>query len=252
MRINNQFLKPITSTGPKTLPGALLGYIKNLSFIKAVLGVLVILFFGPSAKAACERQPISIQIQTQIPNPVYHHHLSGQNFPNKPKNSPPDQLNMEIRGLTVSKLAVSGSAASYATGNGREVCVGMKEITFKIGLEQLDVYIDKKYAPNSCPYKVVKEHENIHVSIFRQAVPFFKPDIEKELQKAVNKLRPVSLYASEASDKRIKEITSAQFNQVINDIKPLIDHINAKITEKNEKIDTTENYKAMSALCKKW
>ena len=116
----------------------------------------------------------------------------------------------------------------------------------------MDVYIDKKYRVHSCAYTVVKEHEDIHVNIFRQAVTFYRRDIESELRKAVDKLYPVSLYKSEATARRIDELTKREFMRVLDDIKPLLNFINRKIDEKNSLIDTEENYRATSAKCRDW
>lgn len=225
----------------------------NYFFVRVkILTGLLCLIFSMGANAFCDRYPIDIKIVTHIPNPTYYHHLKGRDFPFAAKTKMPDSSEMMVRGLTVSKVDVSGTTKSYVENKRNEVCVGLKEIVFKIGLEKLDVYIDKKYRPNSCAYKVVKEHEDIHVNIFRQAVSFYRRDIESELRKAVDKLYPVSLYKSEASQRRIDELTKQEFVRVLNEIKPLLNFINRKIDEKNSLIDTEENYRATSARCRDW
>lgn len=219
--------------------------------IQVLMGLLC-LIFSIAANAFCDRHPIDIKIVTHIPKPTYYHHLRGQDFPFTAKTKMPDSSEMMVRGLTVSKVDVSGITKSYVENKRHEVCVGLKEIIFEIGLEKLDVYIDKKYPTNSCAYKVVKEHEDIHVNIFRQAVSFYRRDIESELRKAVDKLYPISLYKSEASQRRIDELTKQEFVRVLNEIKPLLNFINHKIDEKNALIDTEENYRATSAKCRDW
>ncbi len=220
-------------------------------FVGGVMTALCLISSG-NANAFCDRYPVDIKIVTHVPEPKYYHHLKGADFPVAAKTKMPDSAGMMVRGLTVSKVDVSGTAKSYVESKQKEVCVGLKEITFEIGLEKLDVYIDKKYRVHSCAYKVVKEHEDIHVNIFRQAVTFYRRDIESELRKAVDKLYPVSLYKSEATARRIDELTKREFMRVLDDIKPLLNFINRKIDEKNSLIDTEENYRATSAKCRDW
>lgn len=77
---------------------------------------------------------------------------------------------------------------------------------------------------------------------------FFKPDIEDALRKAVSRVKPVEV----RSQKEAEHVFQKQFYQVMNDLQPLIDHINKKIAEKNYEIDTPESYRETTALCKNW
>ena len=77
---------------------------------------------------------------------------------------------------------------------------------------------------------------------------FFKPNIDEALQKAVAKLKPAYV-SSQAEAQRAFE---NQFKQVVQEIQPLLDHINKKIAEKNYIIDTPESYLETTKLCKNW
>ena len=110
------------------------------------------------------------------------------------------------------------------------------------------VYIDKKYKPSSCEYKVIKNHENYHVAVAQQAMIFFKPDVEAQVQKSLQKIKPQIVSTPEEKDQVLKN----QFNQIMNDLKPLINHINTVTAKKNYQIDTPESYEKTKALCKNW
>lgn len=151
-------------------------------------------------------------------------------------------------GMTVSKLGISGSAEPDIQQNGITACVQIGRMKIDIGYDTLDVYIDKKYKPRTCEYEVVKEHENYHVRVSQEAMSFFKPDIEDALRKAVARVKPVEV----RSQKEAERVFQQQFNQVMREVQPLIDHINKKIAEKNYEIDTPESYRETTALCKNW
>lgn len=151
-------------------------------------------------------------------------------------------------GLTVAKMNLTMQGEPLVQQNNRYMCVGIKEVTFTIGYEVLDVYIDKKYQPNSCEYHEVKEHENYHVAVSNQAMKFFKPDLEKALQKAVKNMRPEFVYSKDEAQR----VVQRQFNRILEQVQPVIDHINTKIAEKNYVIDTPESYRATTAKCRNW
>lgn len=151
-------------------------------------------------------------------------------------------------GLTVAKLGVKMSGKPRIVTNSRHTCVSLKEVAFQIGYDDILVYIHKNYKPGSCQYRVVKDHENYHVAVHRQAMNFFKSDIEKAIRKSVASLKP-QVVSSSAEAQRV---VNSQFAKIQKDIQPLIDHINKKITEKNAAIDTPESYKAANKLCKSW
>lgn len=151
-------------------------------------------------------------------------------------------------GLTVASLGVKMSGKPRINQNSHQVCVNLKEVTFDIGYDIIDVYIDRKYKPGSCEYRVVKDHENYHVAVHREAMKFFKNDIERALRQSVKKMVPVSV----TSQAEAERVINRQFEQAQKDIAPLLKHINKKIKEKNAEIDTPQSYAKATALCKNW
>lgn len=151
-------------------------------------------------------------------------------------------------GLTVSKLKLSVQGKPHIQQDGRRACVGIKDVVFDMGYETLDVYIDRRYKPGSCEYKEVKAHENYHVAVSNQAMAFFKPDLETALKKAVSKMRPEFVYSNEEAGR----VAKRQFDQVLKEVQPVVDHINKKIAEKNYAIDTPESYQSTTARCQNW
>lgn len=213
------------------------------------------LFWIQKANALCDKIPIEVKITMEPTSVIYNHSLSRKDFP-RTANKP---LSPNTLGLTVSRVRVEadtrassvGSQSSVYSGipiNSQRSCVGLNQIHFKIVLDTLQVYIDKKYPIGSCQYNVIKDHEDYHVAVYQEAMTFFKPDIEKALKTAVDKLRPEYVY----SKTRANQVFQKQIKQVLTEIQPVLDHINKKIREKNEAIDTPESYATETKKCPSW
>ena len=193
--------------------------------------------------AACPNEKPYILLTTSKGSVKYITNMARKDFTAKYPGTPDTTL-----GLTVADLQVKMSGKPNISQNSRQACVSLKEISFQIGYDDILVYIHKDYKPGSCQYRVVKEHENYHVGVHRQAMSFFKSDIETALRKAVAKLKPQQVHSSAQAQR----VVDQQFAQIQAEIAPLLNHINKKIREKNAAIDTPESYKASSKLCKSW
>lgn len=206
---------------------------------------LFVLLLTHTSYASCVRYPIHYSVKTDTGKVVYNTKLSRAEFANiaKVKVSP------HTVGLTVTPSPMTDiKTTSQVRQTGDSACVQVSNVEFTIKYETITVYIDKKYPKGSCNFKVTKEHEDYHVAVFQQAIEFFKPDIEKALKNAVREIKPEKVY----SDKQASVVIQKQKNQIYNKLKPVIEHINKKIVEKNYAIDTPESYKKTTKRCKKW
>ena len=210
-----------------------------------ILLILLYLILSQNANALCQKNQIKMNIIMEPGEVVYHHDVSRRDFGRLISG----KLNPNTLGLTVaqSRLKITGKPYIRQEGNVR-VCVGVQEINFYIGYDQIDVYIDRIYPKNSCNYRVIKDHEDYHVGVFQQAMTFFRPDLEKELKMAVADIRPEYAYSSA----RAEQIMDKLFQRIHQRLEPLLNHINKKIAEKNNAIDTPESYRETTALCPKW
>lgn len=205
---------------------------------------LLSLLFVQNASAFCDSSSTRINI-TMIPGNVKyittrsrHDFIHSSNHPVSPNTL----------GLTVSNLTITGNALSDVEIEDGKMCVSMGTLNIRMEYDPLIVYIDKKYKPSSCEYKVIKNHENYHVAVAQQAMIFFKPDVEKKIQESLRKIKPVIVKSAKERD----EALNKQLTQVMNDLKPLVAHINNITAQKNYQIDTPESYAKTKALCKDW
>ncbi len=211
---------------------------------KSFLFFLLYFFCAQNANALCAKNEITINIAVPNPRVVYDSSHASSEF----ASLTPAKIAPTTLGLTAASVQVGMSGKTYIQQEGDRVCIGLSTINFTLGYQSLKVYIDKKYPKDSCNYQVIKDHEDYHVNVFKQALTFFRPDIERELREAVKNLRPEYAYTSA----RANQIMQKQFNQIQAKIKPLLNHINKKIAEKNYAIDTPESYRETTKLCPKW
>lgn len=207
--------------------------------------LLLVLFASHTTYASCVRYPIDFSVKTDTGKIIYDTRYSREEFARiaKMKASP------HTVGLTVTSSPQIIMKVTKQTRSTLDTyCVQPSFVELLIKYDKITVYIDKKYPKNSCNFKVTKEHEDYHVAVFQQAIEFFKPDIEKALKNAIQELKPEKVF----SEKQADVVIQKQKNQIYKKLKPVMEHINKKIVEKNYAIDTPESYKKTTKRCKKW
>ncbi len=213
---------------------------KKIHFIS----FLLLLLFVQNASAFCDSASTRVYITSNPGNVKYITTRSKHDF----INSAPHPVSPNTLGLTISHMTLKGEAIPNIETEDGKMCVSLGTLNIKMENDELTVYIDKKYKPSSCEYQVIKNHEHYHVAVAQQAMIFFKPDIEKQIQKSLRNIKPRIVTTAAERDRVLQE----QFNQIMNDLRPLINHINKKTAEKNYQIDTPESYARTRALCKNW
>ena len=212
---------------------------------KFIFTLALLLFFSPQkASAFCNSMRTQVYITTN-PGIAQYITTKSRNEFLKYASTPASSNTV---GLTVARLSYSGKPQPNIEEEDGQVCVSLGAIDIKLGYEDLTVYIDKKYPLSSCEYKVTKRHEKQHVAIYQQAMIFFKPDIEKQVQKSLKQLKPQIVKTPQERDRVLIE----QYQKVMDDLLPLIEHINKVTAQKNQQLDSPESYKRTTALCKNW
>ena len=200
--------------------------------------------FAQNATPFCTSMTTRVHIQTHIGNPKYISSYSKSEFLKKEGR----RFDPYTMGLTVAEMTMKTKATPSLEQNAGKICVGIADLDIELDYPNLTVYIDKKYAPSSCEYRVIKDHENYHVMVAQQALPFFRQDVEKVVSKTLKKMSPKIVYSPQEIQPAIDDLT----NSVLTAVQPVLKHINAKLIEKNEAIDTPEMYKQTTALCHHW
>jgi len=200
--------------------------------------------FAQNAMPFCTSMTTRVHVRTHIGNPKYVTRYSKQEFLKK-EGRPADPYTL---GLTVAELAMNTKTTPSIEKRGAQICVGLSDLEVELDYPNLTVYIDKKYAPSSCEFKIIKDHENYHVMVVQQSLPFFRKDIEDALYKALKDLSPKIVKTNKDIQPTLEKLTDS----LVQSMQPVLKHINAKLLEKNAAIDTPEMYRATTKMCKNW
>ena len=161
----------------------------------------------------------------------------GQNSPKNPKGMTAFKFSLDIKNMNF-----------YQKPMGKKVCIYPKSMDILFSLKDFFVFMDEKYPKDSCPYQVILEHESIHVEVNKKALNFFAPSVYEELQKAVPHL-PAGLITSVSQAKDYAKAIGKVFQDETKDV---LAFIQDKTKEKNNLIDSTENYQVQTSRCKNW
>jgi hypothetical protein len=147
-------------------------------------------------------------------------------------------------GLTIGRydLEVTVDTDSIRSGNG--YCAQLHAAHVEIGLKQLDVIVDRRFPVHSCQREAIIDHESQHVDVFREAVRYYLPTIERIL--AATSLPPIVQVDDRAAarDAYLAPITDA--------LKPIFEAINGRARDGNTRLDAPESYAAVFRRCDRW
>lgn len=130
-------------------------------------------------------------------------------------------------------------------GDGRR-CVGLDRVEGVWKITALTVDIAREYPPGGCQYRVIREHEDEHVAISRDAFRHWTPHADRALREAAARIRP-RIVASGA------DTMTARFkDELMGAMKPTFDAFTAELKTRNGAIDTPANYRRVNGLCQGW
>lgn len=158
------------------------------------------------------------------------------------------KLAQTVRGLTVAEASFGIQGNAEVTKMGNRYCVRLANVDVTFGYSRIVVLIDKKYKEKSCEYKVVKEHEDTHVYLNRQVLTEFAPRIKQKVNEVAASIPPRVEYTKVRAEKALSEMLA----KVQEAIKPDMAEFRILQDERNQAIDTKENYRATTNMCDRW
>lgn len=147
-------------------------------------------------------------------------------------------------GLTIGRYDLEVAVETDAVRDGSGYCSKLRAAHIEIGLRQLDVLIDRRFAQGSCERQAVLDHENQHVEVFREAARFYLPAIEHTLADASFRL---SAHVDDRDAAR-----AAFLSSITDSVEPIFTAINGRARAGNARLDTPENYAAVFKQCSHW
>ncbi len=158
------------------------------------------------------------------------------------------KLAQTVRGLTVAEASFGIQGNAEVTKMGNRYCVRLANVDITFGYSRIVVLIDKKYKEKSCEYKVIKEHEDTHVYLNRQVLTEFAPRIKQKVNEVAASIPPRVEYTKVRAEKALSEMLA----KVQEAIKPDMEEFRILQDERNQAIDTKENYRATTNMCDRW
>ena len=124
-------------------------------------------------------------------------------------------------------------------------CSELRAVDTIVGYKSVDVYIANDYAPGSCQYNSILDHEHLHVGVYQDTLVEYAPRIETELRKAVDRQDSVITDDSEMAVKILQA-------RIEKPLKFLINRIDKILEKRNAALDTMENYHKEQEHCSSW
>ena len=124
-------------------------------------------------------------------------------------------------------------------------CGQLSGVDARLGYDKLKVYIARKYRPGSCNYRSILDHENRHVSVFRNTLVKYAPRVERRLRRFAASLGPVVATSADQAAKILQQ-------KLQRELKPLIREMDREMDFRNAKLDSPQNYRREQARCSQW
>jgi hypothetical protein len=147
-------------------------------------------------------------------------------------------------GLTIGRYDLEVTVNTDSMRDGSGYCAQLRAAHVEIGLKQIDVVVDRRFASGSCQREAVLDHEAQHVEVFREAVRYYLPALERAL---AGTALPLNLHVADRNAAR-----AAYLVPITDSLKPVFDAINGRARDGNTRLDMPESYAAVFKRCSHW
>ena len=153
----------------------------------------------------------------------------------------------QILGTTQSGLELRWSI-SYQVANWKNVyCVWAASTDVKLSYQQLDVNIASEYAPGSCQYEAVLDHENEHVEVAQRVMQPYAQQIQRALTSVEIPTSRSPTAVNTPEDARAE--VEATFKRTL---LPVRDQLIRTLKEQQAHVDTPDSYRRTAQRCSNW
>jgi hypothetical protein len=147
-------------------------------------------------------------------------------------------------GITIGRYDLEVSVETEAIRSGNGYCAQLRAAHVEIGLKQLDVVVDRRFAAGTCERQAILDHEGQHVEVFREALRYYMPAIQRSL---ANSKLPEAIYLQDRKASR-----DAYLQPVTEALQPVFEAINGRARDGNTRLDAPENYAEVFKRCTTW
>ncbi|TAK98794.1 MAG: hypothetical protein EPO08_18160 [Rhodospirillaceae bacterium] len=221
-------------------------------FIGVVGGVVITLLTVMGASAAPDSCPpynttIRVNFETHAPSPTYSNALNVTGIRDLFQTRGVAMAGPHTQALGVTFITPLFDLEGHTHFEARDggFCLYFSEIDADFGYGDMDVYVASEYPPGSCEYRTVLDHENQHVAINTQVLREMAPQVRAELERLLTEEQPVFVLDS-------KSATREKLTDLSQRMKPILAAFQEVLAQRNGSIDTAQNYKTTSAVCRNW
>jgi hypothetical protein len=147
-------------------------------------------------------------------------------------------------GLTIGRYDLEVTVNDDTVRDDSGYCTRLRAAAVEIGLKQLDVIVDRRFAPGSCERQAVLDHEGEHVEVFRDALRYYLPVLERALAQTA---LPRDIPGADP-----KAAQAAYLELITDSLKPVFAAIHNRARDKNARLDLPEIYAAVFKRCRQW
>lgn len=153
----------------------------------------------------------------------------------------------QILGTTQSGLELRWTISYQVRNWKKQYCFWVASADVDISYHQLDVNIASEYAPGSCEYEAVFDHEFQHVEVAQEIMQPYADQISVALTSLAIPTAHLPSVANSPEDAR--EEVEAVFTRTLH---PVRDKINRALEVNQAVVDTKENYRRTWRRCQQW
>lgn len=154
---------------------------------------------------------------------------------------------MHVNGLGGGRIGLEGLASFSIMQRGAQACIWLKSLDAKF-FAMPRIHIARNFRKNTCEFDAVLEHEKIHIRVLKDFHEEYAPHFKRELNDIVAALPPQGPMNADHIDAAQEEM-----NRYINQrIKAYNDRIMQILSERQDAVDTPEEYARVNAQCRDW
>lgn len=230
-----------TGTSGRHVPAVIraAGWAALLAFVAAGPG-------RADERCAFDAGPPAVRFETKLGDIAYHNDRDRSQFQRLAPQRRTPGADWFTTGMTIDeiKLDLKVEVGARRLGDGR-YCVALSGASARLGYDEINVFIDRRYRPGSCQYRSILDHELKHVAVHGEAVRRYGQAMESALGEAARSTGPFVASSAKAGAERLKRWLDQALRPLFRDMQQGIDRADAVL-------DSRDNYEREQKQCPTW
>ncbi|MBF0285086.1 MAG: hypothetical protein HQL51_11585 [Magnetococcales bacterium] len=209
--------------------------------LAALLGLLLPAVPTLAAECPPALEPATFEWEQFVVDPVIDNSQTQQWIQTQPGGNP--RTRAQTRSHVQTKIDLK---FQYQTDKLSGVtCAYLKKAKFLFAIDELRVFIPDRFKPGTCQFTTLETHEREHVALSRAALQEAAPQIEQEMRRAVQEVKPIPSEDKQKAGQAIGQPLAAL-------LKTQKEAFNARHNARQKTIDTPQNYAVVEGYCPSW